>query len=197
MLAYTIFAGVSLRKALAGAKSCGCFGPAAVDPKLMTAIDLAIVVLLLLAGPRMSATDGRGTRGRLRSVGAIVMVALMLLSAAGVAFAVWPKRGLVADGHGRHDFGVIAFAYAARCEHTFVLRNTSARAVSITGSKSSCRCTVADVPMYQPIPPGGVVSITVRADWSGTSGPNYSTFTLLTDNFWTPEVPLTIGGDIQ
>src|SRR5438067_1771842 len=31
--AFTIFAGVSLKKAMAGASACGCFGPAAVDPR--------------------------------------------------------------------------------------------------------------------------------------------------------------------
>jgi Protein of unknown function (DUF1573)/Methylamine utilisation protein MauE len=203
-LAFTVFAGVSLRKALAGAKSCGCFGPAAVDPRLMTAIDIILVVLLLLAGPRTAAASSapssprRPLAERAGVFAMVAIVALMLLSAAGVGFAAWPKRGLVAvENGGRYDFGIIPAADAARCQHTFLLRNTSARPLNITGSSSSCRCTVADVPTYRSIAPGGSVSITVRADWSDGAGPTTSTFTLQTDSFWTPKVPLTLGGDVR
>ena len=46
--AYTVFAAVSVQKVMAGAKSCGCFGPAAVDPvKLASAANPAVGVVAL------------------------------------------------------------------------------------------------------------------------------------------------------
>jgi hypothetical protein len=103
---------------------------------------------------------------------------------------------LVADENARYDFGHLSARDAARAEHTFVLRNTSARPIRVTGSHSSCHCTVGEVPPSA-IPPGGSVAVTVRADWSDAIGPTYSTFTLETDSFWTRRVALTLGADVR
>jgi hypothetical protein len=59
---FTIFAGVSVRTSLAGASSCGCWGGAHVDPRLMAAVDVVIVALLVAAGPRESSVAGDGRR---------------------------------------------------------------------------------------------------------------------------------------
>jgi hypothetical protein len=196
--AFTVFAGVSVEKALSGAKSCGCFGPAAVDPRLMVVIDLLVVVLLVLAGPRppMRSAAVSFVRRALTRAGSVVIITLMLLAAAGVAFAALPKRGLVAEKDGVHDFGVIPADQAGSCEHTFVVRNTSSRPIRITGWRSSCQCAVAQLP-DSPIPPGGAEAVRVRADWSGTSGIAIAQVILETDNLWTPKVPLKIHGEVE
>jgi hypothetical protein len=190
--AFTVFAGVSVQKALAGAKSCGCFGPAAVNPKLMAAADAAIVVMLLLAGPRLPRV---GNRGAVTRAAAVAIFTLMLAAAAGIAFAAIPKHGLIVSGDDSYDFGTLTTAQAGRCEHAFTVGNTSRVPIRITSFKSSCGCTVADVPTA-PIPPGGSAEVRVRADWSKVTGSTASTVTLNTDNHWTPRVELTIRGHI-
>jgi hypothetical protein len=190
LAAYAVFAGFSVQKVMMGAKSCGCFGTAAVNPKIMVAIDLAIVVMLLVAGPRRADTM---QRSRLRRAGAALAIVLMLSVAAGIAFAAIPKRGLVATEDGTHDFGKISAAEAI--EHTFTVRNTASTPVHITGYKSSCGCTVADIPTA-PIASGGSANVVVRASWKDFTGRTASTVTLQTDNRWTPKVELTISGEI-
>ena len=89
----------------------------------------------------------------------------------------------------------VAHEGAGRCEHTFAVRNTSQRALRITGFHSSCGCTIAELPAPA-IPPGGWAEVRVRADWSGVVGQPYARVTLYTDNFWTRRVLLTIHAEI-
>jgi hypothetical protein len=189
--AFTIFAGVSVKRAMAGASSCGCFGPARVDPKLMAGVDMLVVLLLMLSGPRPAS---RRPRGAFVRAGGAVLLALMVLAAGAVAFAAVPKRGLVAE-NGAFDFGIVNPAQANRAEHTFTVRNTSQRPIRITGSRSSCRCTVAEM-ATTPIAPGEATKVHVRADWSKVVGSASAQVTLETDNRWTPEVPLVINGQV-
>ena len=187
---FTVFLGVSVKKIFGGANSCGCFGPITVDPRVTGAVDLVMLVLLLIAGPRPRRIRQSGAR---RPIAAL-FIFLMIACAAAVAYAAAPKRGLVAQDPD-YDFGILAPDRADRCEHIFLVRNTSSRALTITGWQSSCGCTTADVPTH-PIPPGQAAEVLVRANWSGVTGQPYARITLETDNRWTRHVPLVIHSQI-
>jgi len=159
----------------------------------MAGLDLLIVLLLVLVGPRPPRT---GRRGGIARTGAVTIVVLALIAVGAAAFAAAPKRGLVAAEKGIYDFGVVPARQAKRCEHIFLVRNTAKEAVRITGFKSSCGCTVAELPASS-IPPGGSAEVRVRADWSGVAGSVYARVTLETDNRWTSRVPLMINGEIR
>jgi len=192
IVTFTVFAGVSLNKALAGAPSCGCFGAVTVNPKLMVALDTLVVILLVFAGPRPIRT---AARPRLRRVGAVAILALMCAAVGGVAFAAVPKRGLEAD-NANFDFGALYPYQAKVCAHTFTVRNTSDRPIRILASPSSCSCTVSQAPTA-PIPPGQSAEVRLRADWSKIVGNPYAQVTLETDSRWTPKVPLVIHAQIR
>jgi hypothetical protein len=190
--AFTIFAGVSARNAFAGGKGCGCFGPAAIDPRIMTVVDLVIVVALLITGPRPPRSRPRSLAHRAL---ALTVVTMMLLAVGATIYSAIPKRGLVAAENGIHDFGEVAPRDAANCEHSFVLHNTGSRPIRVTRSTSSCACTVAQLP-DEPVSPGGSAVVKVRADWSKGDGHVVSRVVLYTDNAWTPEVVLLVSGEI-
>src|SRR4051794_15785530 len=95
---FTIFAGVSVRKWLGGASSCGCFGPVVMDPRVTSAIDVVIVGLLLFAGPWRAIETAPGGNRAARRAGIALFALLMLGSFAAAAYAAAPKRGLVAAG---------------------------------------------------------------------------------------------------
>ena len=189
---FTIFAGVSVKKALAHVPACGCFGPASVNPRVMAGIDLAIVVGFLITGPRLTAPTLRGAGYRAVSV---TLAALMVLAAAASATTAMPRRGLAVESRGVYDFGTIDAEDAGRLEHRFAIQNTAARPIHVTGAVTSCACTVADLPK-DPIVAGGTATVLVRADWSHAAGSTYSKVTLHTDSFWTPEVNLIINAQV-
>jgi hypothetical protein len=191
VIAFTIFAGVSAKNAAAGAKGCGCFGPATIDPKIMAVVDVLIVAALIATGPRSPSANPAG-RGR-RAAG-VAIVGLMLLGVGATVYSAIPKRGLIAAENGIHNFGVLTPATAI-CEHAFVVENTGSRPIRITRSSSSCGCTVARTPA-EPIPPGGSAVVTVRADWSKGDGHTISRVVLYTDGVWTPEVVLLVTGEV-
>ncbi len=195
---FTIFAGVSARKAMLGSSSCGCFGPASVSPRVTVAIDLAVVVLLLCAGPRPRniTISVRPRSERIsRFIGISTIALLMLLSAAAVGYSAIPKRGLVAD-QPEHDFGLIPPHSSVPFNHTFLLRNTSTRPVQITNCHSSCGCTVADYPT-DAIAPGSTAEIKIAANWVDVvTGEPEAQITLTTDNWWTRTISLRIHATI-
>ena len=197
LMTFTAFALLSLRKAMSGSPSCGCFGPVDVDPRITAAVDGLIVVLLSVLGPPHPRPAARPRPRRLvwkrLALGGLVVV---MIAAAGAAiYAAVPKRGLVVDGRGFHDFGAVAPDRAGHCEHVFIVRNTASRPLRITAFNSSCGCTVAELPSGS-IPPGGTADVRVRADWTGVVGKPYARVTLKTDNFWTRQVLLTIHAEI-
>ncbi len=192
VVAFTIFTGVSVKNTLAHVPACGCFGPAAVNPRVMAAIDALIVVGLLMTGPRPTSVP---VYQRLWRTGVVAVVAFMFLAVGISAYAAVPKRGLVADEHGMYDFGTLRAEDAKLCEHTFVMRNTSSRPIRVTGSTTSCACTVAEVPSA-PIPAGSSAEVRVQAHWAFGAGSTYSLVTLKTDSRWTPEVHLTLAAQI-
>jgi hypothetical protein len=198
LLAFTVFALISLRKAIGGSSSCGCFGPVDVNPRITAGIDLLMVVLLSVIGPPRPQRDPRLSRAgwlRWRRFAVVTFVILMSGAAGAAVFAAAPKRGLVVTGGAVHDFGIVGPDKASRCEHAFIVRNTSSRPVRVTGFLSSCGCTVAELPT-SPIAPGGVADVRVRADWTGVVGKPYARVTLQTNSFWTPRVLLTIHAEI-
>jgi hypothetical protein len=187
---FTVFAGVSVRKWLGGQSHCGCFGPVYVDPRITSVLDILMVALLMWVGPRPRRLTGIPLR-----VAAAVMAILMLGSAAAIAFAIAPKPGLVAAA-GEYDFGKVSADQAARCDHVFLVHNRGHSPVRVTGYKSSCGCTVAEVPAG-PIGPGASAEVKVKADWAGVAGTPYARITLHTDSWWTPRVPLVIHAEVE
>jgi hypothetical protein len=190
--AFTIFTGVSAKSAAAGAKACGCFGPAAVDPRIMVVIDLAIVIALIVTGPRKPRSSASGRPRRILAAG----MALMLLGIGVTIYSAIPRRGLIASENGMHDFGTLSVSAAANCQHSFALTNTTGRPLQIQSASSSCGCTIAELPRG-PIDPGGSAAVKVRADWSKAEGHAVSRIVLHTDSYWTPEVILIVTAEIS
>ena len=196
---FAIFAGVAVKKVMAGLPSCGCFGPVHMNPRVTTGVDVVMIALLMFAGPQSAEPVTPRSRGRslaARMV-AVIFALLMLLSAAGVTYAALPKPGLVADAPDNFDFGVIPGdrAAARRLEHGFVIRNTGKHPLRITSAKNGCACTVTDLPPG-PIAPGDSATVMVRANWAGVVGRPYAQVTLETDSFWTRHVPLVVQAEI-
>lgn len=196
LLAFTIFAGVSVKHAVAGASSCGCFGAVRVDPKITAVVDVVMMALLLIGGPRVRDVEEEATPPRRVSGAGVALVAVtMLLAGAAVTYALMPRSGIVVMDGAEHDFGVIPAADGGNCQHTFLVRNTANRAVKITQYESSCGCTTATIPS-QPVPPGGAAEVRVKANWTGVTGTPYARVTLSTDSWWTPRVSLVVHADI-
>jgi len=195
LIAFAVFAGISLGKAMRGSSTCGCFGPIDVDPRATAAIDLLMVLLLALVGPSRSPISLRTAWSGWRRAALGIFALLMIAAAGAVAFGAMPKRGLVVVESAVHDFGLVAPGQAGRCEHTFVIRNTAQKQIRITAFHSSCGCAVAKLPQSA-IPAGGRAEVRVYADWLGIVGKPYAHITLVTDNWWTPKVLLTIHAEI-
>ncbi len=79
---FTIFAGISLYRAITGHESCGCFGQFRVNPWITATLDLAIVTGFLLVTPVQSTMDLRVHRRygmAALTVAAVGIAALWLL----------------------------------------------------------------------------------------------------------------------
>jgi hypothetical protein len=191
---FALFAIVSGQKAMAGAPSCGCFGAVTVAPGITAGIDVAMLVLLWVAGPRVGRREQIGPdRNRITRAGAIAIALLMLLGASVFVFAIVPKPGLVAE-QADFDVGPVTPPLHGQFDHRFVLRNTSSRAIRIIGSETSCGCTAADYP-HEAIAPGATALVHVHADWSDVVAGDPSTdVTLTTDSLLTRKVKLTLHG---
>ena len=192
LVAFTIFTGVSVKNAIAKVPACGCFGPAAVDPRIMAGVDALIVMGLIATGPRRPSVR---LPGGLWRAGRGVIIAMMLLAVGVNVYAAVPKRGLVAEAGGVHDFGRMPADDAGKLEHTFIVRNTSMKPIRVTGYTSSCGCTAAEIPPGD-IDPGTTAAVTLHINWSHAAGNTSSEVTLKTDNRWTPVVRLTVSGFI-
>ena len=191
LIAFTIFTGVSIKNAIAKVPACGCFGPAAVDPRIMAGVYALIVMGLIATGPRRPSARPHG----LWRAGRGVIVAMMLLAVGVNVYAAAPKRGLVAESGGVHDFGRMPADDAGKLEHTFIVRNTSMKPIRVTGYTSSCGCTSAEIPPGD-IAPGTTAAVTLHINWSHAAGNTSSEVTLKTDNRWTPVVRLIVSGFI-
>lgn len=74
---FAIFAAVALYKAIAGEKSCGCFGELNVPPGATFVLDVALASLAAL-GSLPSTTPRETSRRRRLKIGAFLLVALLL-----------------------------------------------------------------------------------------------------------------------
>jgi hypothetical protein len=205
LLTFMIFAGVSGRQAMLGAPSCGCFGRASVSPRIIVAVDLAIVLLLLITGRRArrklrsapgATSDASHATSNLPRIARFIAIAtitlLMFLPAVAVLV---PRRGLVADHRG-YDVGPFSPLSGRTFHHTFTLHNTSARPIRITGYTTTCSCSTADYPT-DPIAPGASADIHVHANWSNVVlGDPQAQITLTTDHWLTRTVPLLIRAEL-
>lgn len=68
LIAFAVFAALSLAKAWSGETSCGCLGPVTVNPWLMLGLDVAILAALAMCRRSREAKPAAGSRGRAASL---------------------------------------------------------------------------------------------------------------------------------
>lgn len=112
---------------------------------------------------------------------AILIVAVVVLSIAGVIALVVTGGGSVLAGESHHDFGVVLIdAPNSTFEHTFHLTNTSEEVVVIKSAKPSCSCTTSQLSTLS-LDPGRTVDIATRMRLR-ESGHRKISITLALDN---------------
>lgn len=154
---FAIFCCVSLAGAVAGKKSCGCFGTAAeVSPLIMAAFDAAACLALALSRP--SERQERPHQVWLALAGSILSsVAALALT---VAFHESPTLEVVP---GKVSWG--ALAGSDSCRETVVLRNKGVRAVELVRVETTCPCLSARL-VGSAIPPAGEAALCLQLDIS-------------------------------
>ncbi len=191
LASFAAFAGYSLRIALLGWHSCGCFGAVTISPWTTFPIDLGALALLLLTKP------GAGRRPMLHLsvfVGIIVCAVLM----AALTFGPWSpfggsRRSLwCADPH--FDFGVIDGRFLAK--HSFKLANNATHPVRVTHVTTSCGCTVAIAPQTA-ILPGQSEMLKVLSDWTAVSGSQHVEIDVRTDDRTGGRMLLDVRADVR
>lgn len=149
----------SVTMAVAGRKSCTCFGPIEAVPWAMAALDLAAIAALCLS-------PSAGGSPTIHSQRPTVAVALALVPLLGVPGALLLGQGPMADlplvpTPGQLQLGPVAQGGGA--SGTFVLHNHTSAAVVVAEVEKSCACT--DLQLAMPyVLPGAAVVGTVRLD---------------------------------
>ena len=77
MATFVLFSAVSIRLAIQGAQSCGCFGAVHVDPRITLTLDLMVVISLLMVRPSSLVRQFSLTRGRRALLSFGVMIAVV------------------------------------------------------------------------------------------------------------------------
>lgn len=85
LVAFVVFAAVSLRKALSGAATCNCFGNLQVHPWLTFSLDLVVVALLVVWRPARDASDAVHSSGHAAVRSYATALLMFVVSAAMVA----------------------------------------------------------------------------------------------------------------
>ena len=180
LVAFTVFAGVSLYQGVIGQASCGCFGKLSVNPWYTFGVDVAALVALGFARPDLKPLwqISRSSLGRSCLPVACALGGYLLLLGAVAAVA-------------HHRFGsidgAIAFLRGERLsltpglvdmgdggpgetrEASLELTNRTDHAIRLIGGTVDCSCTVLnDLPVT--VPPGETRSITVSMKLPGTPG---------------------------
>ena len=101
LVLFTVFAGVSAFRGIAGYHSCGCFGPVHVNPWLTMTLDVVVVLVMLWS---LRVTPAAGSNGRLRKAAAMLLAIVM------VWVGIWGQQywqpaflhanGQITGGHG-------------------------------------------------------------------------------------------------
>lgn len=186
---FTVVGGISLYQALAGQRSCGCFGQVEVHPWFTLMIDISAVGALCIWRPsgngrlRPGAWVGSAVH---RGIGALACLALL-----GVGiFVAWDhppeawarlrgnwitvRPGLVQVGDG---------LAGQQKSFSIQLTNHAERTVRVVGGTTNCACiSTNDLPIS--LGPGESGSINVWMKFTGTAGRFQRRFTLYTDDEW-------------
>ena len=96
---FGVFALITLSLAIAGATSCGCLGRLPADPRLMFAVDLAVLLLVLFV-PCSSSENGPNPKNRwcIIALGATAVLSLGGWHTMGVLRNTTTELGATADG---------------------------------------------------------------------------------------------------
>lgn len=137
---FTVFAGVSLYKAISGSATCGCFGRMEVNPWWTFSFDVTVVMALgfcrLQKAVSLTTAEAFGS-ARKASILMRVVLASAGLAAALATFIFGSRQH---DGpEWVHDFGIVEAGKAHR--HLFQLMNTSGRRLEFDSFRATCSCT--------------------------------------------------------
>lgn len=188
---FAAFAVYSLRIALLGWRSCGCFGTVSVSPWFTFSLDVGAILLLSLTKP----AAGRRPMLHLSIFFGIIVAALLTAALTfGPLSPFGGSRYSLFCSHPHFDFGGIDGRFLAK--HSFKLVNNAAYPVRVTSAKTSCGCTVAIAPKT-PIPPGKSQMLKVLADWTAVSGPQQIEIDIRTDDPAAGRMLLDLRADVQ
>ena len=191
------FAGLSLSAGAAGHASCGCLGAVETNPWIMSAVDVAVLMLLIVGRPsRGEWTRAAGsTNVRWAAAG---LATAALVAGLGVAWAGSPDAALaqlrgdtLVVGTPSLDLGT--GRVGDRLDATAVVWNYSSDPVHLVGGTADCTCVAtAGLPLM--IPPGGrgEVPVTLTIPTS-TPGRLDRVLTLYTDRPSKPQLRLRAG----
>jgi len=198
---FGLLAGASLYLALAGQRSCGCFGQVTVSPWVTFGLDVGAVVALALWRPAY-AVDGPPVawiQPLLKiGTGAAVLLALtsgaFLLAFASPAEALaWLRGEAITAEPAVSDVGkgLPGEARVLRIR----LSNRTPRLVRVVGGTTSCSCVASrDLPLTLAYGETGSINVVVK--FVGSPGRFQRHFVLLTDDEQQPEVVARFSGQV-
>lgn len=198
---FTILAAVSLKLALEGQPSCGCFGRITVSPWWTFALDVALIGVLVACRPRPSEelhstsgvrtalTTGAGAVACLGLIGGAFWFAFDDPAAAlarlrGEPITVEPSLTDVGDGISEEVRTL-----------TIQLVNRGEQPVAIVGGTANCSC-LATASLPGTVPPGESRPVTVQVTFKGQRGRFQHKFFFYTNDSIQPVVIAWFGGRV-
>jgi hypothetical protein len=170
---FSAFGAVSFYLALAGQRSCGCFGELQVNPWLALTLDVLAVTTLIIWRP--ARPPARPAEGSSRpTIGAVAGTAFLLgIMTIGILLAVpegWRQAfqgDALAVEPGVSDIGSGAPGEAREVQVRLI--NTTDRPIRVVGGTVTCNCmTLSSLPITLLPHEAAVLPITVK--FEGTSG---------------------------
>ena len=156
LVCFFCFFAVSLYQALAGERSCACFGPLTVAPWIMVGVDAAIVALLALAG--LPTPFPAGEKKRL----GFVTVWLVLATGGLAGYALMPAvTDLLFVSPSILELGSVE--QGSYHQATFTVRNPRSEPVTIAQIDSTCPCLSFSIDPPT-VPPGGENHVVASLD---------------------------------
>jgi len=201
MVFFIVVAAVSLRMALEGQSSCGCFGRVVVHPWVTFGIDSVIATLLLgsmFLRSEMADSARMSISGTLlRGSGIAVVLIAVLMSAWGSDLSTVMARLrnqplTMSPRNSAIGSGKVGEARVAQ----FVVENHSDRVVKLVGGSASCACATTEA-MPCEIPVGGSMTIPVFVKFYGTKGRFRHSFYVYTDHPRQRKLTATFTGTVE
>ncbi len=202
LVAFAIFAMVSLMKIHQGAVSCGCFGAIRVSPVAMFWVDSAIVVVLIVSSARHAKIARASIAGVMLIAAGVGLHIARPISVPHVAtIPATAPADLNLDAVGAKvsqtewlaDTGDIAGGRIIRA--VFNVENPTNRPLAITDVVPGCHCTSVPNPP-EVIPASGSVSVEVDVDVSQEPGEFEQAVELKTQDREFPILLLRVAGNV-